>query len=687
MTVKEKTVYESVNVFHGTGKSVDLSKGELSCKWNSFKGKAGNTSPAACLPFGNVTCAPYSGGYPTGYGNFKLNSGEPIETFFDGDQLVGFSHFTQSGVGGIKVYYNYLVTVPFVGETKDYYALKAIDEETARPGYYACRLVKDNIRAELTVESGVAIHRYTSLDKKPLKIAVDISNDGLCQPWEPKVIGYSKKSQMHVEENGSVSGYILMQGVKLYFYIACPDGAKTTLWKKAAAVNKTTLSVRKTKKLFGCLFDLQETEAIVRVGFSLTDVAAAKRAAENASDFDVAVKNAQTEWENRLSKIELFDVSAEEKEKFYSNFYHTIVKPCSWEKESFLWQENGKFYFDFATLWDIYKTQTPLLFTLYEDVGKGIVKTLLRYGKEFGGLFNTLLLSTNRNIEANQACCLGCYVLYDAYVRGLVEKSDYQEMLSVVKTELSRYKKLVLKNKMQKTTQLLDVTLIAAAFAEVARDIGTSEDVAFFEELATYWTNAFGENGLLKEEYPYYEGNHWNYSFRFVKDVQKRIMLGGGKENIVRQLDAFFAFNDDNVVDDRFEGFNNETDMETPYFYLYVGEREKFERLMEESVSVCFKNGREACPGNNDSGGLSACYMWNYLGLFPISGQDKFFVGAPQMPRAVLHVLNGKTLEIQSSGNGKTVQKVLFNGTELADNFISVQDVLNGGVLQFVRGE
>ena len=38
------------------------------------------------MPFGNVTCAPYSGGYPTGYGNFKLNSGEPIETFFDGEE-------------------------------------------------------------------------------------------------------------------------------------------------------------------------------------------------------------------------------------------------------------------------------------------------------------------------------------------------------------------------------------------------------------------------------------------------------------------------------------------------------------------------------------------------------------------------------------------------------------------------
>lgn len=679
-----KSAYDAVNVFHGTGKSVDLSKGEMSYKWNAFKGKAGNTSPAACLPFGNVSCAPYSGGYPTGYGNFKLNSGEPVETFFDGNKLIGFSHFTQSGVGGIKVYYNYLVTTPFLSDFSSCNQLKDFDMEEARPGYYSCRIKQDNIRAELTVENGVAIHRYTALDKQPLKIAVDISNNGLCQPWEKKVFDFSQKSQMQIDENGCVGGYVIMHGVKLYYYVGVPKETTAVLWKGKSMKKKAEVTLKRTKKRFGCVLNTHADMVVLKIGYSLIDMQSAKRAAEKASGFDDAVQKAKHAWEQRLSTIELFDVSEKQREIFYSNYYHTLVKPGSWEKESFLWDEKETFYFDFATLWDIYKTQTPLLFALHGDIGKGIVKTLLRFGKERGKLFNTLLLSTNMNIEAQQACCLGCYVLYDAYIRGLVDTADVAEMMVVVRAELEPFRKAVITDTMEKTTHLLDVTLIASAFEKVAKDLNMPDDESFFAELAQYWTNAFAENGLLKESALYYEGNRWNYSFRFVSDVQKRILLSGGETELLHQLDAFFAFNDDNTMEDRFEGFNNETDMETPYFYAYIGRYDRLQRLMEECANVCFQDGREAFPGNNDSGGLSACYIWNVLGLFPITGQDKMFIGRPIVSKAILHLYNGNKLQISQEGTGDVV-KVLFNGNEVKDYYISVLDIMQGGALRFVK--
>lgn len=68
-------------------------------EWNLLKRKAGNTSSSACLPFGNVAYSPYSGGYSSGYGNFTRNGGEEPGHFFEGDKLIGFSHFTHSGSG------------------------------------------------------------------------------------------------------------------------------------------------------------------------------------------------------------------------------------------------------------------------------------------------------------------------------------------------------------------------------------------------------------------------------------------------------------------------------------------------------------------------------------------------------------------------------------------------------------
>jgi putative alpha-1,2-mannosidase len=165
--------------------------------------------------------------------------------------------------------------------------------------------------------------------------------------------------------------------------------------------------------------------------------------------------------------------------------------------------------------------------------------------------------------------------------------------------------------------------------------------------------------------------------------VQKRIALSGGKDNLTRQLDKFFAFNEDSDVLDRFEGFNNETDMETPYFYHYVGRYDRLATIMQECMDSCYTTGPDGLPGNNDSGGLSACYIWNFLGLFPISGQDAMFIGYPTVKEAVLHLSNGKDLTIKSSVKDGKLNKVVFNGQVVNTYKIQINDLLKGGELVF----
>lgn len=678
MTNRELTK-KYVNVFQGTGRSVKVEGGMFS-RWNMFKGKAGNTSPSACLPFGCVACSPYSGGYSSGYGSFKINSGEYVQSFFEGDKLIGFSHLTHSGGGAFGFYYNYLVTVPFRGELSDAFMLKDFDKEMATPGYYTCRLLKDGINAEVTVADKVALHKYTSADGLPFKIAVDISNDGLMQPWDKRVFAYAAESEMRIEGK-RVVGYAVMQGVKLYYAIAC--NGKPSLWIDNAPVSENQVHLEKTEKNFGALFEIEGATAETKVAFSLVSVEKALETLDTAPDFETARENASREWEKRLSNIELYGVSDEDREIFYSNYYHSLIKPCGWNNESFLWDESETFYLDFATLWDVYKTQTPLLFALHGDVGRGIAKTLMRFGRERGKLFNALLLSSNMNIEATQACCLGCYVLYDAYVYGLIDEKDVDGMFLAVRNEVGQYESGIKDGSFEKTTKLLDCTLISAAFAELAKELERADDYEYFSDVAKYWTDAFSEDGLLKENYPYYEGNRWNYSFRFVRDIQKRIAVGGGMGKLLSQLDAFFAFNDDNEMIDRFEGFNNETDMETPYFYHYVGRYDRLTALLKECTDTCFKTGRDGLPGNNDSGGLSACYIWNFLGLFPISGQDVLYVGYPKAERSVLHLYNGKTLTVVSKISDGQVRKITFNGKPVEGFEIKVSDILCGGEIIF----
>ena len=165
-----------------------------------------------------MACSPYSGGYSSGYGNYKPNGKLPPEKFFEGDQLIGFSHFTHSGSGAVGFYYNYLVVTPYVENAAAIPQLKAFDEEYAAPGYYSCRLVDEDIKCEVTVSEKVALHRYTAAEGQRLKIAIDVSNDGLRQN-NPRLFALSSESKLKLYSDGKAGGYVTMQGVKLYFYI------------------------------------------------------------------------------------------------------------------------------------------------------------------------------------------------------------------------------------------------------------------------------------------------------------------------------------------------------------------------------------------------------------------------------------------------------------------------------------
>ena len=63
-----------VNVFQGTGETDIVSPEGLAARWFFIKAGCGNTSPAACVPFGAMSVSPYTGGYPTGYGDLMPNS-------------------------------------------------------------------------------------------------------------------------------------------------------------------------------------------------------------------------------------------------------------------------------------------------------------------------------------------------------------------------------------------------------------------------------------------------------------------------------------------------------------------------------------------------------------------------------------------------------------------------------------
>ena len=84
----------------------------------------------------------------------------------------------------------------------------------------------------------------------------------------------------------------------------------------------------------------------------------------------------------------------------------------------------------------------------------------------------------------------------------------------------------------------------------------------------------------------------------------------------------------------RFEGLNNEPDMEAPWAYHYAGRPDRTAEVVHAALTWQFGTGPGGLPGNDDSGGLSSWYVWASLGLFPVAGQSLFLVNSPAFARS-----------------------------------------------------
>ncbi len=655
--------------------------------WHFIKGLSGNTSPAAALPFGKYSAGPYDGAYPAGCGINAMNCGGPIRKLFDRPHFIGLSHLHHDGTGAIGVYYNYALTVPFHGEFPSFRPLPILKEE-ARPGYYLAET--EEAISEATVTPCAALHRYQLKGSGPHGIAVDFANDGLgTTEWNQrgKVTG-----RVEVLSSARLRAVMILQKAAVCFDFELRGGTLSCLFlgdrrfpdpRPGASV---TLDTPEDCTRLGGVFSVGET-AEVRLTVSFIGPLPRSPWETEPRSFDEAAAAADAAWENALSRVRIETEDEREKEIFYSNLYHSLTKPCDFTDEAFLFRDPcGPFVTDLATMWDIYKTELPLLFTLYDGISEKILASFARFGQEYGYYPHCVLSSGRLDIENKQARMLAEYAFCDAYYRGV--RADYPALIEGAEADARRTPAFFGERPLKTgpafyASHILDMAEAFTALSRVASLIGMEETAARYRTYGERWTDAFGPDGMMRPDSDYYEGNRYNYSFRPVFDRKARISLAG-KEQLIREAERFFGFRDRDDLSSRFEGFNNETDMEAPLFLHELGLRGEMIRVIRTGLDGMFTTGRGGIPGNADSGGLTACYLWNALGLFPVTGQDRMIVGCPRFREAELLLRNGNRAVIRRVGspdqNAFPILAV-WNGRELNGFELPVTELMRGGIL------
>ena len=88
--------------------------------------------------------------------------------------------------------------------------------------------------------------------------------------------------------------------------------------------------------------------------------------------------------------------------------------------------------------------------------------------------------------------------------------------------------------------------------------------------------------------------------------------------------------------------------------------------------------------GDEDNGQTSAWYVFSGMGFYPVCpGSTQYAACTPYFRHIKLHLENGKTVDIQTSGEGCYIEQATLNGAPYTKTYYEHSDLLNGAQLHF----
>ena len=414
-------MFERVDPFIGTEATSLPPQHGLAKTWWWPKPQVGNTHPGATYPLGMVSACAYSGAYPTGYGRYDLGTeGLPTE-LYDRQVASGFTHFQQSGTGAIRKYYNYFRVTPMLQPLDDLGQLWDVVDESAEPGYYTATLEIGHPRGD---------HGRPEERRPPVHVPGAPGRAAghrllARRPVDPARPDGAAAGAPALDQPGDRAGRDRRRGCSA----GDPRGVRRPALAAAALVRPSAHAGRHAA---GLRPDPADDAAAVRAdvggavgtrsggGAAVRVLAAGRRPgagepragvrAGSVQLCDDGARRPRTVWQEALGKIRVDTPSKDKQTVFSTALYHSLIKPCLAPDESPFWPADGPFAFDIATMWDIYRTQLPLLTTLMPDKAVELANALLYISEEEGNLPIGYRMARGADQFSRQASRAGAHV-------------------------------------------------------------------------------------------------------------------------------------------------------------------------------------------------------------------------------------------------------------------------------------
>lgn len=726
-----------------------LEAGELGQWVDPFIGTGGLPWTCAMLfpgptsPFGMVRLSPDT----SSIGGINLMNSGNAGYYYAHDHTFGFSHTRLSGTGARG--YGHFRATPAVGnmDPADRLSRPLIfshENEIATSGYYAVDLPSISCLAELTTSQHTGAHRYTFRTEKDAHLFLDATSflaPGSAEEGEVTVLADAREivgqGRIH---NGFTGG---AGGLKAYFVARFNRPFQSfSTWSNGESVEGRTFAEGNDAGVNLNFGNLQNQAVEMQIGISYVSVENARENLDaEAGTFDEVRAAARTEWEDWLSRIQIETANAEIKTIFYTALYHCMIMPTNYTdvdssymgfKNTVGTAEDFTYRTDMS-IWDTFRTEHPLLNLIAPEIQRDCLKSLVRMARLGGTLPRW---PANSGYTGSMLGSPADMVIAESYLKGITDfeveeayefmkktsEASYEGIDHRVAVEAyNEYGYVPADVKDKSVSRTLEYAWADASIALLGKALGKSE-----EEVAVYYNKSMNYKNIFNPETKYFQPRNADGSWVFflpnftsyydevlpvkiseaycegsarqwrwvaVQDTQGLIALFGSEKYFVNELDDFMkdASNSRAALNPG-AGYwqGNQHDMHAAYLFNDAGRADLTQEWVRWIMTERHSTDKNGLDGNDDGGTLSAWYVLSAMGIYPVAGTDRYWIGSPNLNKAIADLGDGKTLTVTANNQSAKniyVQSVTLDGVKLDSPFLThAQFAAGNSVLEFTMG-
>jgi len=246
------------------------------------------------------------------------------------------------------------------------------------------------------------------------------------------------------------------------------------------------------------------------------------------------------------------------------------------------------------------------------------------------------------------------------------------------------------------------------SIAQICKETGDMVDYSYFLKRSQNIFNLFNpEQGYLQRKNKdgkwvmpfdrfsgdgFMEGNSAQYTWTIPHSLNKLISLLGGKDKAEAKLDELTA----NLAtgydyQSKYYDAGNEPCFGVMPVYNWLQKPWKAQDKTRTVMNNCFLDEPAGIPGDDDSGAMSAWYIFTALGMYPeIPGIGGVTVLSPLFPKVVLNLPNGHHIVIaarNASRDAKYIQSMMIDGKPNSKLWLTVAQLNSTRSITFVMGK